>query len=101
MNAIEAMRTDTNEPRLLSVRSQSNGPAAVLIAVEDSGPGISPESMDRLFEALFTTKPSGMGMGLAICRSIINAHGGRLWVSPVSPRGAVFQFTVPTAATES
>ena len=98
MNAIEAMSTDTNEPRLLCVRSQGDGPAAVVIAVEDSGPGIAPESMNRLFEAFFTTKPSGMGMGLSICRSIINAHGGRLWVSPVSPRGAVFRFTVPIAA---
>jgi signal transduction histidine kinase len=71
-------------------------PGTVLIAVEDSGPG---NTMDRLFEAFFTTKPSGMGMGLSICRSIINAHGGRLWVSPASPRGAVFQFTVPIAAT--
>ena len=98
MNAIEAMSTDTNVPRLLCVRSQGEGPGAVLITVEDSGPGISPENIDRLFEAFFTTKPSGMGMGLSICRSIINAHGGRLWVSPGSPRGTVFQFTVPSAA---
>jgi PAS domain S-box-containing protein len=98
MNAIEAMSTATNEPRRLCVRSQGDGPGAVLIAVEDSGPGITPETMDRLFEAFFTTKPTGMGMGLSICRSIINAHRGRLWVSPGSPRGAVFQFTVPTAA---
>jgi signal transduction histidine kinase len=98
MNAIEAMSTDTNVPRMLYVRSQGEGPGGVLVTVEDSGPGISPESIDRLFEAFFTTKPSGMGMGLSICRSIINAHGGRLWVSPGSPRGTVFQFTVPIAA---
>jgi PAS domain S-box-containing protein len=98
MNAIEAMSSNTDEPRLLCVRSQGDGPGAILIAVEDSGPGIAPETMDRLFEAFFTTKPRGMGMGLSICRSIINAHGGRLWVSPASPRGAVFQFTVPIAA---
>ena len=98
MNAIEAMSTGTHEPQVLRVRSQGDGPGAVLIAVEDSGPGIAPETMDRLFEAFFTTKPSGMGMGLSICRSIINAHGGRLWVSPGSPRGAVFQFTVPIAS---
>jgi signal transduction histidine kinase len=68
------------------------------IAVEDSGPGLVPETMDRLFEPFFTTKPSGMGMGLSICRSIVDAHGGRLWASTQSPRGAVFQFTVPTTA---
>ena len=98
MNAIEAMNEDTNESRLLRVQSRSDEPDTVLIAIEDSGPGIAPEIMDRLFEAFFTTKPSGMGMGLSICRSIVNAHGGRLWASPASPQGAVFQFTVPIAA---
>jgi PAS domain S-box-containing protein len=98
MNAVEAMSTNTSEPRMLRLRSRSDGPGTALIAVEDSGPGVAPETMDRVFEALFTTKPTGMGMGLSICRSIVNAHGGRLWVSPGSPRGAVFQFTVPTAA---
>jgi PAS domain S-box-containing protein len=98
MNAIEAMSAEPGEPRRLRVRSQGAGPGAVLIAIEDSGPGIAPETMDRLFDAFFTTKPNGLGMGLSICRSIINAHGGRLWVSPSSPRGAVFQFTVPIAA---
>jgi signal transduction histidine kinase len=81
------------------VRSQHGGPGTVRIAFEDSGPGLAPESMDRLFDAFFTTKPNGMGMGLSICRSIITAHGGRLWASPRSPRGAVFQFTVPIAPT--
>ena len=98
MNAIEAMSTDINAPRSLRVRSQCDGPGAIRIAVEDSGPGIAPETMDRLFEAFFTTKPSGMGMGLSICRSIITAHGGRLWAATGAPRGAVFQFTVPVAA---
>ena len=98
LNAIDAMSADTSEPRVLRVRSQSDEPGTVLIAVEDSGPGLPPEVMDRLFEAFFTTKPSGMGMGLPICRSIVNAHGGRLWASQNSPHGAVFQFTVPTAA---
>ena len=99
LNAIEAMGTDTSAPRRLCVKSQADGPGAVLIAIEDSGPGIAPDTMDRLFDAFFTTKPNGMGMGLSICRSIVNAHGGRLSVSPRPPRGAVFQFTVPLAAT--
>ena len=98
MNAIEAMSADTNEPRLLCVRSRDDGPGTILIAVEDSGPGLAPETIDHLFDAFFTTKPTGMGMGLSICRSIVNAHGGRLWASPRLPSGAVFQFTVPTAA---
>jgi PAS domain S-box-containing protein len=98
MNAIEAMSAAFNAPRLLCVRSQDDGLGAVLIAIEDSGPGVAPEAMDQLFEAFFSTKPGGMGMGLSICRSIVHAHGGCLWVSPASPRGAVFQFTVPIAA---
>jgi signal transduction histidine kinase len=86
------------QPRVLRVRSQIDGPGDVLIAIEDSGAGLAPEAMDRLFDPFFTTKPGGMGMGLSICRSIVDAHGGRLWASPQSPPGAVFQFTVPTAA---
>ena len=68
---------------------------AVLVTVRDFGPGLDPRSVDRLFEAFYTTKPSGLGMGLAICRSIIQAHGGRLWATGNEPRGAVFQFTLP------
>ena len=98
MNGIEAMSAVMRQPRVLRVRSQIDGPGDLLIAVEDSGPGLAPETMDRLFDPFFTTKSSGMGMGLSICRSIVDAHGGRLWASPQSPRGAVFQFTVPTAA---
>jgi PAS domain S-box-containing protein len=98
MNGIEAMSAVMRQPRVLGVRSQIDGPDHVLIAVEDSGPGLAPEAMDRLFDPFFTTKPGGMGMGLSICRSIVDAHGGRLWASPQSPPGAVFQFTVPTAA---
>jgi signal transduction histidine kinase len=91
------MSADTGEQRILRVRSQHAAPGMVLIAVEDSGPGLAPETADRLFDAFFTTKSSGMGMGLSICKTIISAHGGRLWASPRSPHGAVFQFTVPTA----
>jgi signal transduction histidine kinase len=68
----------------------------VLVAVRDTGPGFDPDSRDRLFMAFYTTKPDGMGMGLAICRSIIEAHGGRLWATANQPRGASFQFTLPT-----
>ena len=71
------------------------------VAVQDSGPGLSPQSVDRLFEAFYTTKPKGMGMGLTICRSIIEAHGGRLWATANEPRGAVFQFTVPPERDET
>jgi len=67
----------------------------VTIAVADSGPGVSPAIRARLFDAFHTTKPHGMGMGLAISRSIVEAHGGRLWASANDPRGAVFQFTLP------
>jgi signal transduction histidine kinase len=73
----------------------------VLVTVRDSGPGLDPESVDRLFEAFYTTKPEGLGMGLAICRSIIEAHGGRMWASANEPRGAVFQFTLPSDGDET
>jgi PAS domain S-box-containing protein len=98
MNGIEAMSAVTHERRMLRVTSQTDGAGDLLVTVGDSGPGLTPEIMDRLFDPFFTTKPEGMGMGLSICRSIIDAHGGRLWASPRSPRGAVFQFTVPTGA---
>jgi signal transduction histidine kinase len=67
----------------------------VIVAVRDSGPGLKPESLDQLFEPFYTTKPAGMGMGLSICRSITEAHGGRLWATANAARGAVFQFTLP------
>ena len=78
---------------------------AILVSVRDSGPGIDPEHLERVFEAFYTSKFKGIGMGLAICRSIIDAHGGRLWAAANEPRGAVFQFTLPpkrdeTVATE-
>jgi signal transduction histidine kinase len=67
----------------------------VCVAVQDTGHGLRQESLPRLFEPFYTTKPEGMGMGLSICRSIIEAHGGRLWVTRCEPRGALFQFTIP------
>jgi len=68
-----------------------------VVAVRDSGPGLNPESLNHIFTAFYTTKPQGLGMGLAICRSIIEAHGGRLWATVNEDRGATFQFTLPTA----
>lgn len=81
--------------RELLIRTRRDGSDAVLVAIRDSGPGLDPTNMDRVFEPFYTTKPEGMGMGLAICRSIIDAHGGRLWVAANKPRGAVFRFTLP------
>jgi signal transduction histidine kinase len=75
-------------------QSETNG---VVVTVGDSGRGIDPKNLERIFEAFYTTKSSGVGMGLSICRSIIEAHGGRLWAHANEPRGAVFQFTLPSA----
>jgi len=95
LNAVEAMTSldeGAREMRISTGREDSNG---VLVTVRDFGPGLDPESVDHLFEAFYTTKRDGLGMGLAICRSIIEAHGGRLWAAANEPRGAVFQFTLP------
>ena len=73
----------------------------VLVAVADTGTGLDPTTADGIFDAFFTTKPDGIGMGLSICRSIVEAHGGRLWASPNSPRGSIFRFTVPAAGQRS
>jgi signal transduction histidine kinase len=69
----------------------------VRISIQDSGPGFAPENLDRLFDAFYTTKQDGMGMGLAISRSIVETHGGRIWATPAAPNGAIFQFTLPSA----
>jgi PAS domain S-box-containing protein len=90
MNASEAMDTMPAGARMLTVRSEACAPNEVIIAVEDSGPGIDPKDTDRIFDTFFTTKPQGMGMGLSICRSIIESHGGRLWVSARRPHGSIF-----------
>jgi len=95
MNGVEAMASITDRRREILVRSQLHDEGQVLVAVLDSGIGIDSETAEKLFTAFFTTKPSGMGMGLSISRSIIRAHGGRLWVSPNADHGAAFQFTVP------
>jgi signal transduction histidine kinase len=95
MNAIEALSGVSTGPRTLWVSSACGAAPEVVIAVRDSGPGLEPESRERLFEAFYTTKPQGLGLGLTISRRIIEAHGGRLWATANVPQGAVVQFTVP------
>jgi PAS domain S-box-containing protein len=100
LNAVEAMGSVEERQRMLSVVTEQRA-ADVRIAVHDSGPGIDPEHLQRVFEPFYTTKESGLGMGLSICRSIIAAHGGRLWADANQPRGTVFQFTLPAAQEDS
>ena len=95
MNGIEAMQPVTDRPRELVIRSRQDEAQHVLLSVTDCGVGISAENADRLFNAFFTTKSDGMGMGLSICRSIVEAHGGRLSATTNLPHGAAFQFTLP------
>ncbi|MEA2892908.1 MAG: hypothetical protein QOI05_3701 [Bradyrhizobium sp.] len=94
INAIEAMR-DVGEAERELLISSRNEPHGVSVEVRDSGPGFAPAALERVFEAFYTTKPDGLGLGLSICRSIIEAHDGRLWASPNLPRGAIFGFTAP------
>jgi PAS domain S-box-containing protein len=101
INAIEAMSGVAETPRALLISTGQAEPANVLVAVRDSGPGLDPASLEHLFNAFYTTKSGGMGMGLAICRSIIKAHEGQLWASANEPRGAVFQFTLPLQRDEA
>jgi len=98
LNAVEAMGLVEAGARALSISTEQDH-TGVRVAVCDSGPGIDPTHLERVFEAFYTTKSSGTGMGLSICRSIIDAHGGRLWAEANEPRGAVFQFTLPGAQT--
>jgi hypothetical protein len=84
----------------LTISTEQTKTKGVLVAVRDSGPGIDPENIERVFEAFYTTKTSGVGMGLSICRSIIDAHGGRLWAEAAKPHTAIFQFTLPGAESE-
>jgi PAS domain S-box-containing protein len=96
MNGIEAMNAVTQRPRTLWIRSRPE-PSGVLVAVADVGTGLDPATADRIFDGFFTTKPEGIGMGLAISRTIIEAHGGELWASTNQPHGSIFQFTMPGA----
>jgi C4-dicarboxylate-specific signal transduction histidine kinase len=101
INAVEAMSESNEGSRELLISTRRSESEGVLVAVRDSGPGLAPESIDRLFESFYTTKPDGLGMGLSICHSIIEAHQGRLWATANVPRGAVFQFTLPAHADSS
>jgi PAS domain S-box-containing protein len=95
INAVEAISGASEGPRELLVSSGKAGTGDVHVAVRDSGPGVPATDLERLFEPFYTTKPGGLGLGLSICRSIIQTHGGRFWVTPNAPRGAIFQFTLP------
>ena len=100
VNAVEAMGSVGEGPRQLTISTEQTKTKGVLVAVRDSGPGIDPENIERVFEAFYTTKTTGVGMGLSICRSIIDAHGGRLWAEAAEPHTAIFQFTLPGVESE-
>ncbi len=95
LNAVEAMSAE-KAPRELAIATGKNGPGEILVSVRDTGPGLTPAVQQNLFKAFYTTKPTGLGLGLSICRSIVESRGGRLWASANAPRGAVFQFTLPS-----
>jgi two-component system, LuxR family, sensor kinase FixL len=99
INAIEAMAGVGDRPRELTIASGAGDANTVFVKVQDTGPGIEPADLDRLFQSFYTTKPNGIGMGLAISRSIVEAHGGTLSAAPNQPHGATFQFTVPASQT--
>src|SRR4029077_10353825 len=98
VNAIEAMSTVSDGPWELVIRSERTDSGDVLVSVLDSGPGLTPAALERIFQPFYTNKKEGLGLGLSICHSIIEAHGGKLWASANTPRGAIFQFTLPPAA---
>jgi signal transduction histidine kinase len=98
LSGIEAMK-DTDAARELTVKSERGENSHLLISVSDTGVGLAPQQADQIFKAFFTTKPEGVGMSLAISRSIIEAHGGKLWATSNQPCGAVFQFTLPAEKT--
>jgi signal transduction histidine kinase len=100
VNAVEAMGAAGTGPRELLISTAGDSSAGVSIAVRDSGPGLPPAEIRRVFDPFYTTKENGLGMGLSICRSIVEAHGGRLWACTNEPRGTVFQFTVPVGRDE-
>jgi signal transduction histidine kinase len=101
MNAIEAMSGIVRVQQQLSVSSVKDGSNAVLVTGRDPGSAPDEPALDRLFDAFYTTKPDGMGMGLTISRTIIEAHGGKLWATPNIPQGAIVQFRLPTDGEEA
>ncbi|WP_083219455.1 PAS domain S-box protein [Bradyrhizobium icense] len=101
LNAVEAMEGIEERAGALRINSEREAAGGVLVTVRDSGPGLDPADVERVFEAFYTTKAKGMGMGLAICRSMVEAHGGRMWAGANEPRGAVFQFSLPLEQDES
>ena len=97
VNGVDAMQAVTDRPHALLIRSYEDEARQIVVAVKDSGVGISAETVDRLFDAFFSTKPSGLGIGLSVCRSIIEDHGGRLWATNnTGEPGATFQFALPS-----
>jgi C4-dicarboxylate-specific signal transduction histidine kinase len=98
INSIEAMSNAGEETRELLI-STAECQSSVVVTVRDSGPGLAPEAIEHLFESFYTTKPGGLGLGLSICHSIIEAHGGQLTAAMDVPRGAVFRFTIPARKT--
>ena len=101
INAVEALSSVSEGSRELVITTGKGEPDGVLVIVRDSGPGLSSPGLERIFEAFYTTKPGGLGMGLSICRSIIEAHGGRLWATAAQPQGATFQFTLPAQSNQA
>ena len=99
-NAADAMDSVSRRARVLTIKTAIHGSDGVLLSVEDSGTGIAAKDIDRIFKSFFTTKSQGMGMGLSICRSIIEAHNGRLWASPGVDHGSVFNIVLPAARPE-
>jgi signal transduction histidine kinase len=95
MYAVEALSGISHASRELLINTRKDGVSGVLVAVQDSGPGLKPEGFERLFEPFYTTKPSGLSMGLSVCRSTVEAHGGRVWASRTAGPGATIQFTLP------
>jgi len=98
VNALDAMGAPNEGPGQLLISTGKVETSGVLVALQDSGPGLEAAMLERVFESFYTTKPTGLGLGLSICRSIIEAHGGRLWASTNQRRGATFQFTLPGEA---
>ena len=97
VNAVEAIRSHETGPREVWIETARTESDDIMISVRDTGPGLDPAIIDRMFNAFYTTKAEGLGLGLSICRSIIDAHGGKLWATAGVPQGAVFQFTLPGA----